>query len=63
MSWKDAREGNVTLDARLNKIESGTITIVNDKQGLPDQPVVNAIYAVLVDESHCEYANVVYLRV
>lgn len=49
---KDAREGNVTLDARLEQIKSGTITIVNDKIGLPNQPVVNAIYAVLVDESH-----------
>ncbi|MDP9699786.1 hypothetical protein [Paenibacillus polysaccharolyticus] len=49
---KDAREGNVTLDARLDKIESGTITVVNDKQGLPVQGVLRTIYAVIADEDH-----------
>lgn len=49
---KEAREDNVTLDARLEKIALGRITTVKEKEDLPSPGVPGAFYGVTVDESN-----------
>ncbi|PQP82084.1 hypothetical protein C0Q44_20750 [Paenibacillus sp. PCH8] len=49
---KEAREGNGTLDARLDKIALGMITTVNEKKDLPSHEIPDAIYVVIEDESN-----------